>query len=76
MKNRIIIIVSIIALFILLTPIPFQLLDGGTKGYNALLYSVTKVHSLTTIEEMRTGKEYREGIIVKILGFEVFNSVN
>ena len=52
-----------------------QLKDGGTIEYKALLYKVSNVHSLASMEDMETGKEYNEGTIIEILGFEIYNSV-
>ena len=66
---------SIVVLFILLIPIPIKLKDGGTIEYKALLYKVSRVHSLDLVEEMENNKNYNEGIIVEILGFEIYNNV-
>lgn len=71
MKKKIFKIAAvIIALLILLFPITVRYKDGGTIGYQALLYQVYDVHSL------RMTGGYDEGTIIKILGFEVFNNVN
>lgn len=78
MKKKIIIVVVVIVLLVLLFPIRNQLRDGGTVEYKALLYKVSKVHRLITIEEMEQEgkiKEYDDGIIIELLGFEVYNSV-
>ena len=75
MKKKVIIVVIIVILSILLIPIPMLLKDGGTIEYKALLYKVSKVHSLTSVEEMENGKQYNEGIIIEILGFEIYNNV-
>ncbi|MDE5802398.1 MAG: hypothetical protein K2I22_05710 [Lachnospiraceae bacterium] len=71
MKKKIIKIAAIIIiLLILLFPITVRYKDGGTVGYQALLYQVYDVHS------MRMTEGYDEGTIINILGFEVFNNVN
>ena len=71
MKKKIIKIAAIIiALLILLFPITVHYKDGGTIGYQALLYQIYDVH------ELRMTGGYNEGTIIKILGFEVFNNVN
>ncbi len=57
---------------ILLFPIPLHLKDGGTVVYQAVLYSVHKVHSMDLVDSELV---YLEGTIVKILGIEVFNNV-
>lgn len=75
MKKRI--LVGII-LIVLMFPIRHQLKGGGTVEYKALLYKVSKVHSLISIEEMKEEgkvKEYDEGIVINILGFEIINNV-
>lgn len=74
MKKKITII-SIILAIILLLPIPMRLKDGGTVEYKAVLYKVSNVKSLASIEEMENGKMYNKGIILEILGFEIFNNV-
>ena len=74
MKKGITVLAVILAV-VLLFPIPLRLKDGGTVIYQAVLYSVSDVHSLTTAEEMEQGKQYHEGIIIKIFGFEIFNNV-
>lgn len=74
MKKKITII-SIILAIILLFPIPIRLKDGGTVEYKAILYKVSNVKSLASIEEMENGKMYNKGIILEILGFEIFNNV-
>lgn len=78
MKKKVIIISVVIILLILLFPIRNQLKDGGTVEYKALVYKVSKVKKLISKEEMeREGKikEYDHGIIIEILGFEIYNNV-
>ena len=75
MNKKVTIVMVFVVLLILLVPIPMHLNDGGTVEYKALLYKISKVHSLTSIEEMENGKQYNEGIIVEILGFEIYNNV-
>ncbi len=78
MKKKVMIIAIVIIAFILLFPIRNQLKDGGTVEYKALLYKVSKVKRLISIEEMEKEgkiKEYDHGIIIEILGFEIFNNV-
>jgi len=77
-KKKVIIISVAIILLVLLFPIRNQLKDGGTVEYKALVYKVSKVKRLITIEEMEQEgkiKEYDHGIIIEILGFEVYNNV-
>lgn len=75
MKKKVIIVMISVVLLVLLVPIPMHLKDGGTVEYRALLYKVSKVHSLISVEEKEKGKMYNEGIIIKILGFEIYNNV-
>ena len=78
MKTKVIIVVIVATLLILLFPIRLKLKDGGTVEYKALVYKVSKVKRLISIEEMEQEgkiKEYDDGIIVEILGFEIFNNV-
>ena len=71
MKNKSLVVLIIVILFILLIPIPMYLNDGGTVEYKAILYKISNVHRLTGDLE----KEYEDGTIIEILGFEVFNNV-
>ena len=78
MKKKAIIISVAIILLILLFPIRNQLKDGGTVEYKALVYKVSKVKKLISIEEMEKEgkiKEYDQGIIIEIFGFEIYNNV-
>lgn len=70
-KKKILIIVIIVLLVMLLFPIPMKLNDGGSIEFKALLYSVTKYHKLAS---ENSDKEYINGIGIKILGKEVYNS--
>ena len=78
MKKKVIILVILIILLILLVPRPRYLNDGGTVEYQALLYKVSKVNRMISIEEMEAEgkvKDYDKGIIIEVLGFEIFNNV-
>ena len=72
-KKKILIIAIIVLLVILLFPIPMRLKDGGSIEFKALLYSVTKYHKLAP---ENLDKEYIDGIGIKILGKEIYNSVD
>jgi len=69
-KKRLILL--LILLIILLVPIPIYIKDGGTVEYKSILYSVSKVHRL---KESFVSEEYEVGLIIKILGLEIFNNV-
>ena len=72
MKKKALVIVGIILAIVLLFPIPMRLKDGGTVKYQAVLYSISDVHRRSL--ESETG--YEEGMIIEILGVEIYNSVN
>ena len=76
MKKKAIIIICVLLAVVLLFPIPLRLRDGGTVQYKAILYTVSDVHSIAAIEEQENGTEFNEGIIVEMLGFEIFNNVD
>ncbi len=71
MKKKVIIAIIIAILLILVVPLPMHLNDGGTVEYKALTYKISKVHRLTG----NLDKEYEDGMIVEILGMEIFNNV-
>lgn len=71
MKKILWTVLCVILSLILLFPIPLRMKDGGTVQYQAVLYSVSHVHRLSLDSE----DGYDEGIIVEILGMEIFNNV-
>ena len=73
MKKKVMIGICVLLAIVLLVPIPMRLKDGGTVVYHAVLYQVEDVHRLGAVDT--AGDEYLEGMIVKILGMEVYNSV-
>lgn len=73
MKKKVITGICILLATVLLIPIPMHLKDGGTVEYNAVLYQIKDVHKLNP--DINAEQEYLDGIIVKILGVEVFNNV-
>ena len=77
MQKKIIIIIVIVILIVLFFPIRYQLKDGGTAEYRAISYKISKVHRLNVININEEGKvkSYEEGIIIEILGFEIYNNV-
>ena len=70
-KKIIIVIIVVIILSALFIPIPMHLNDGGTVEYKALIYKISKVHRLA--EKMEKG--YEDGVIIEVLGIEVYNNV-
>ena len=72
MKKKGITTVCILLSALLLIPIPLRLRDGGTVKYQAVLYSVSDVHRLTSTEK---DVSLETGLIIKIIGIEVFNNV-
>lgn len=72
MKKKIIIIALIIILIVLLFPIRNQLKDGGTIEWKSLTYSISKVHSLYSVDGYPMG--YKDGIIVKLFNMTIYNN--
>ena len=68
MKKKVMIGICVLLAIVLLVPIPMRLKDGGTVVYRAVLYH--RLGAVDTAED-----EYLEGMIVRILGMEVYNSV-
>lgn len=71
MKKKILAAVCIIVVIALIIPIPMRMKDGGTVKYQAVLYSVSDVHRLAPSTE----NGYEDGIIIEILGMQVFHNV-
>ena len=74
MKKILIMIIAVLLAASLLIPVPMHMEDGGTVVYQAILYSVSDVHRLNLDEE--TDTPYQEGIIIEILGIEVYHNVH
>ena len=72
MKKVFVTITVILLIAIFIVPIPLHLKDGGTVKYQAVLYSISDVHRLASTED---DVAYEDGIIVEVLGFEVYNNV-
>lgn len=70
MKTRTKIILIILLCAALLVPIPVGYKDGGTVEYNAVLYTVRKVHSLAD-----RAPGYDVGTQVRILFWTVYDDV-
>ena len=73
MRKKVVTGICILLAIVLLIPIPMRLKDGGTVVYNAILYQVENVHRIDP--EATSENDYLEGMIVKILGIEVYNNV-
>lgn len=71
MKKKIIISIIVVITLVLLVPIKNKLKDGGTIEYNAILYQVTKYHSL--VEDSSNG--YIDGTKIKVFGTEIYNNL-
>ncbi|MDE6665294.1 MAG: hypothetical protein K2K14_03775 [Ruminococcus sp.] len=72
MKKKLKIIISLIIAVILLVPIKSQLKDGGTIKYDAVLWGVTKHHSIAHDSAGNRGND--TGTTVRILCFEVYSN--
>jgi hypothetical protein len=76
MKKKVCTIVVIALLVLMLIPVKMYLEDGGTKIYRAVLYEVVDMHRLNPeYNEDDSVPQYIEGTILRILGIEVYNSV-
>lgn len=74
MKKKFIKIVVVIVLVLLLFPFNIQFLkDGGSKYFRSLTYEIIKIHRLTDVEGAKCDA-YVDGLIIKVLGFDVYNS--
>lgn len=73
MKRKLKVIIPVIIAIILLVPVKEHLKDGGTIKYNAVLWGVTKEHSMTRDSAGNNG--YSVGIIVRILWFDVYKDL-
>ena len=74
MRKKVVTGICILLAIVLLIPIPMRLKDGGTVVYRAVLYQVEDVHRLGAVDTAED--DYLEGMIVKILGIEVYNNVD
>lgn len=75
-KRRVVVVIAIVIAAMLLIPYPMFYKDGGTVVYDAVLYGVTKQHSIAASEESGGYVSgYNIGTIVRILWFDVYNDV-
>lgn len=70
-KKKVTIILITVLLLILLFPIKLRIKDGGSVEYRAILYKVTKVHSLS----LESSNGYETGWRISILGFNIYSNV-
>ena len=72
-KNKLIaiLIACILLLILLLSPITLYAKDGGTVIRKAVLYSYTNKHTINR----NADDGYVDGVIIEILGIEVYNTV-
>ena len=73
MKKKLKIIIPLIIAIILLVPVKERLKDGGPIKYNAVLWGVTKEHSMRRDSAGNHG--FSTGIIVRILWFDVYKDL-
>ena len=67
--------ICIVLALVLLVPFPVRLKDGGSVEWNAVLYSVTDVHRIKPTPSSVWEDNFEEGVIIEILGREVFRRV-
>ena len=67
--------ICLVLALVLLVPFPVRLKDGGSVEWNAVLYSVTDVHRIKPTPSSVWEDNFEEGVIIEILGREVFRRV-
>ena len=67
--------ICIVLVLMLLIPVPVRMKDGGSVEYKAMLYTVTDVHRIRPTPSSVWEDNFEEGIIIEILGREVFRRV-
>lgn len=76
MKIKLILLfLSLILIVILFIPKHVFYDDGGTNEYIALLYKITDVHQMAPTETAGGGDGFVDGIIIEILGIEIYRNV-
>ena len=75
MKTHIKVIIIILICAALLVPIPVGYKDGGTVEYNAVLYTVRKVHRIADGPGYPNGGGYDIGTQVRLLFWTVYDDV-
>ncbi|MDE5582320.1 MAG: hypothetical protein K2J08_01260 [Ruminococcus sp.] len=68
-KFRIVLVIFIVLLFI---PVMECYKDGGTVKYNAVLWSITRHHSIAY--DLNGNHGYNTGTTVRVLWFDVYNT--
>lgn len=79
MKKKLIIGALVILMAVSLIPKKLYIKDGGSVVYSALLYTVTDVHRINMDEEagqVNEDEPFVDGLIVDILGVNVYNNVD
>ena len=76
-KKIMTVICLVLVALVLLVPIPMYYKDGGTVSYNAVLYSVTKVHSITSryTDDGELEMGHKVGTRVRVLIFPIYDDV-
>lgn len=72
--KKIIILIGLLIIVALSIPFPSQMRDGGTVHYNAVLYDIYDMHRINPIDPSTSETEVVEGIIIEVLGVEIFNN--
>lgn len=73
--KRLLCTVCIVLALVLRFPLPVRLKDGGSVEWNAVLYTVTDVHRIRPTPSSVWEENFEEGMIIEILGREVFRRV-
>ncbi len=73
--KKIIVVVCVLLILVLLVPFPAKIKDGGSIHYDAILYDVYDVHKIYD-SGPDTEMKYVEGVIIMILGIQIYNNTN
>ena len=73
-KKLLVIAANLLVIVILFTPVRLAIKDGGSVRWQALVYSVTKIHQLNPASD--DTKPYIDGWEVKLLGMTVYRETN
>ena len=70
------IVLVVATMLVMLIPVRLQQRDGGTVVYRAVLYEVVDKRKTAVPVEAGEPQRYIGGVVVRILGIEVYNSVD
>ncbi len=76
-KKKAIIIISVILAIVILAPYRSVLImDGGSKGYGSVVYTVIKYHRLSEPDENENDTEYEVGWGIEIFDQQIYKNTH